>query len=130
MKRLAAIALCLITASHAATPPPPAPLTLEQALQRVGVNYKIDCGLRFPGTATLEMYDVINVRPYWTLTVNLTDMPLTQTVYSGGPAVVYIRVTCAAASGTPAMARATYKFHYPEAPLLLLPSAPTGIKVT
>ncbi|MDB6103477.1 MAG: hypothetical protein JWO52_3476, partial [Gammaproteobacteria bacterium] len=66
MKRLAAIALCLITASHAATPQAPI-LTLQQALQRVGKVYTIDCHLKVPGTATLELYDVLNANPYWKL---------------------------------------------------------------
>jgi hypothetical protein len=119
MKRL--LALCLLTLSQAAAP---------QSIQRTSVPYLIDCGLKVPCGASLEIYDPLNAQPYWTANVDVMQMPVTQTIASGGAAVVYLRVTCNSADGTVATLSAIYRFHYPDAPLVIGPSSPTGITVT
>ncbi|HLA60923.1 MAG TPA: hypothetical protein VK626_01635 [Nitrospiraceae bacterium] len=131
MNRLAAFALCFLSVSSATTPPVTTPpLTLQQALARVGKVYHFDCIPHVPGTAVFDYYDALNVNPYWTVSVGLPELPFTQTVYSGGPATVYIRVTCTATSGSMPMQRVIYKFHYPDAPVAITPNAPRNITVT
>jgi hypothetical protein len=115
------LALCFLTLSQAATP---------QTVQRTTATYLVDCGLRIPGGASLEIYDPLNAQPYWTANVDILQMPVTQTIASGGAAVVYLRVTCNSADGTVATLSAIYRFHYPDAPLQIGPAAPTGITVT
>lgn len=127
MKRLAAIMLCLISQSHAVCP---VPLSELDAIKRTVATYTITVSPVVPGSISMAYFDSLPCAPFWTASADAMKGPFTIRIASGGVATVYVRFTIVAADGSIPPRVVLYKFHYPDAPVTVGPSAPTGISVT
>jgi hypothetical protein len=93
-------------------------------------NYQVDCNPKVQGTIKLEYVDITGANPSFTATADASKGPFTVSALSGGPTIVYLRVTCTSTDGSIPTQVAIFKLHYPDAPVVITPDPPHGIQVT
>jgi hypothetical protein len=126
--RILVIALLGISALAAAQSPPVGIPQIAAEQVKHGC-FTIDYTPKVAGTLKIDY--VINSSPVvqsYSLTLDPLKGPYTMDCVIGP--VTYIHFTLTAKDGSMAPLTSTWKIHYPDAPVQVLPAAPTAFKVT